>query len=71
LCFIGMVNKFDDVKLLTGGSPGTEVITVSIVDWLQGRSDVGSAAALGVILAVILVVLLFVYFKWFFEEETT
>ena len=70
LRFIWTFNKFDDVKLLTGGAAGTEVITVSIVDWLQGRSDVGSAAALGVILAVILVMLLFVYFKWFFEEET-
>jgi len=70
LRFIWTFNKFDDVQLLTGGAAGTEVITVSIVDWLQGRSDVGSAAALGVILALILVVLLFVYFKWFFEEET-
>jgi len=70
LRFIWTFNKFDDVQLLTGGAAGTEVITVSIVDWLQGRSDVGSAAALGVILAVILVMLLFVYFKWFFEEET-
>ena len=70
LRFIWTFNKFDDVKLLTGGAAGTEVITVSIVDWVQGRSDIGSAAALGVILALILVVLLFIYFKWFFEEET-
>ena len=70
LRFIWTFNKFDDVELLTGGAAGTEVITVSIVDWVQGRSDIGSAAALGVILALILVVLLFIYFRWFFEEDT-
>ncbi len=70
LRFIWTFNKFDDVELLTGGAAGTEVITVSIVDWVQGRNDIGSAAALGVILALILVVLLFIYFRYFFEEDT-
>ncbi|MCP4968222.1 MAG: sugar ABC transporter permease [bacterium] len=69
LRFIWTFNKFDDVYLLTGGSAGTEVITVKIVDWLRGRSDIGSAAALSIILAVVLLVLLAIYFKWFYEEE--
>ncbi len=69
LRFIWTFNKFDDVYLLTGGSAGTEVITVKIVDWLQGRADVGSAAALSIVLAIVLMVLLAVYFKWFYEEE--
>ncbi len=69
LRFIWTFNKFDDIFLLTGGSGGTEVITVKIIDWLRGRADIGSAAALGLILAVILGVLLVIYFKWFFVEE--
>jgi multiple sugar transport system permease protein len=69
LRFIWTFNKFDDIFLLTGGSGGTEVITVKIIDWLRGRADVGSAAALGLILAAILFVLLTIYFKWFFVEE--
>jgi multiple sugar transport system permease protein len=69
LRFIWTFNKFDDVYLLTGGSAGTEVITVKIVDWLRGRSDIGSAAALSIILAAVLLVLLGIYFKWFYEEE--
>ena len=69
LRFIWTFNKFDDVYLLTGGSAGTEVITVKIVDWLQGRADVGSAAALSIVLAAVLIVLLSIYFKWFYEEE--
>ena len=69
LRFIWTFNKFDDVYLLTGGSAGTEVITVKIVDWLRGRSDIGSAAALSIVLAAVLLVLLGIYFKWFYEEE--
>ena len=69
LRFIWTFNKFDDIFLLTGGAAGTQVITVEIVDWLRGRSDVGSAAALGLILAAILIILVAIYFKWFFEED--
>jgi multiple sugar transport system permease protein len=70
LRFIWTFNKFDDIFLLTGGAAGTKVITVSIVEWLIGRGDIGSAAALSLILAAILIVLLFIYFKWFYTEET-
>lgn len=69
LRFIWTFNKFDDIFLLTGGSAGTEVITVKIVDWLRGRADIGSAAALSIVLAAVLLVLLTIYFKWFYEEE--
>ncbi|MFQ5554117.1 MAG: carbohydrate ABC transporter permease [Acidimicrobiia bacterium] len=69
LRFIWTFNKFDDIFLLTGGAAGTEVITLSIVDWLLGRGDIGSAAALSIILAGFLFVLLFVYYRFFFTEE--
>ncbi|HBY98439.1 MAG: sugar ABC transporter permease [Ardenticatenaceae bacterium] len=68
LRFIWTFNKFDDIFLLTGGAAGTEVIPVKIYDWLFGRSDVGSAAALSIVLALILAVLLFIYFRWFFVQ---
>ena len=70
LRFIWTFNKFDDIFLLTGGSAGTKVITVQIVEWLRGRGDIGAAAALGLVLAAILIVLLIIYFKWFYEEDT-
>jgi len=69
LRFIWTFNKFDDIFLLTGGAAGTDVIPVAIVEWLRGRADIGSAAALSIVLALILVSLILVYFKWFFEEE--
>jgi multiple sugar transport system permease protein len=69
LRFIWTFNKFDDIYLLTGGSAGTDVITVKIVDWVRGRADIGSAAALSIVLAGVLIVLLTIYFKWFYEEE--
>lgn len=70
LRFIWTFNKFDDVFLLTGGGAGTEVITVKILDWMIGRGNVGAAAALGLILAAILAVVVWLYFKFFYVEET-
>lgn len=69
LRFIWTFNKFEDVFLLTGGAAGTRILTVQIYEWLFGRSDVGAAAALSIVLALILAVLLFIYFRWFFKEE--
>ena len=69
LRFIWTFNKFDDIFLLTGGEAGTEVITIQIIDWLNGRGEIGSAAALGLILAAILSVMLFIYIKFFYQED--
>jgi multiple sugar transport system permease protein len=71
LRFIWTFNKFDDVFLLTGGAAGTEVITVKIYNWLTARGNVGAAAALGIVLALILAVLVIIYFRFFYEEEET
>lgn len=71
LRFIWTFNKFEDVFLLTGGAAGTRILTVQIYEWLFGRSDVGAAAALSIVLALILAVMLFMYFRWFFTEEAT
>lgn len=69
LRFIWTFNKFEDVFLLTGGAAGTRILTVQIYEWLFGRSDVGAAAALSIVLALILAVMLFIYFRWFFKDE--
>jgi multiple sugar transport system permease protein len=70
LRFIWTFNAFDEIYLLTGGSAGTEVIGVQIYEWLFGRSDVGSAAALSIVLAATLGIALAIYFRWFYTEET-
>lgn len=69
LRFIFTFNKFDDIYLLNGGAAGTQVVTIKIVEWLRGRADIGAAAALAIVLALILLVLLAVYFKWFHRVE--
>ena len=71
LRFIWTFNKFDDVFLLTGGAAGTRVITVKVIDWLTGRGNVGAAAALGIVLALVLIVLVVLYLKFYYKEETT
>ncbi len=62
LRFIFTFNKFDDVFLLTGGAAGTQVVSTKVIDWLLGRADVGSAAALSLVLAGFLVLFVIVYF---------
>ena len=65
LRFIWTFNEFDDVFLLTQGGAGTEVVSVRVFRYLTGRGDIGAAAALSLVLALILAVLLFLYFKFF------
>ncbi len=71
LRFIWTFNKFDDIYLLTGGGAGTEVLTVKIYDYLSGRSNVGAASALAVILALALIIFLLLYFRFVVREEET
>jgi multiple sugar transport system permease protein len=65
LRFIWTFNEFDDIYLLTQGGAGTEVISVRVFRYLTGRGDIGAAAALSLVLALLLAVLLFLYFKFF------
>lgn len=70
LRFIWTFNKFDDVFLLTGGAANTNLITLEIYDQLFSARNVGAAAAVALILAVILFVVVGIYFRWFLVEET-
>jgi multiple sugar transport system permease protein len=69
LRFIWTFNKFDDVFLLTGGAANTQLITIEIYDQLFSARNVGAAAAVALILAVILLVIVGIYFRWFLVEE--
>jgi multiple sugar transport system permease protein len=65
LRFIWTFNEFDDIYLLTQGGAGTEVVSVRVYNYLTGRGDIGAAAALSLVLALLLVALLFLYFRFF------
>jgi multiple sugar transport system permease protein len=69
LRFIWTFNTFDEIYLLTGGAGGTQVVSVQIFEYLFGRSDIGSAAALSIVLALALIVLLLLYFRFAPMEE--
>jgi multiple sugar transport system permease protein len=65
LRFIWTFNKFDDIYLLTGGSAGTNVVSVRVYQSLISDANVGRAAAEAAVLAVILVICLAAYFLVF------
>lgn len=69
LRFIWTFNSFDEVYLLTGGAADTELISIKVVNWLFGRSNVGAAAALSIVLAITLGITLIVYFRWIYPKE--
>ena len=69
LRFIWTFNEFDDIFLLTQGGAGTEVVSVRVFRYLTGRGDIGAAAALSLVLALLLAVLLFLYFRFFVNRE--
>ena len=71
LRLIWTFNEFDDIDLLTGGGAGTEVISVRVFRLLTARGDVGSSAALSLVLAGLLCVLLFFYFRYFVRKGET
>ena len=64
LRFIWTFNKFDDIFLLTGGAAGTKTLTVQVYDQAFALSDLGSGAAVAVVLFVILAIFMVIYFKF-------
>lgn len=67
--FIYSFFKFGDIFLLNGGTAGTEVLSIQIYSWLFTRRNVGVAAAIGVLLALILVSLAAFYSFWLKKQE--
>ncbi len=54
LRFIWTFNKFDDVYLLTGGSGGTQVVSIRVYQFLTAYTNVGAASAQALLLAALL-----------------
>lgn len=56
--FIWSFQNFNDVYLLTEGAGGTQVMAIKVYTELVTRSDIGSAAAYGLLMSLVLCVLL-------------
>ena len=69
--FMSSFNEFSNIYLLTGGSAGTEVVSVQLYQWLVGRGDPGAAAALALVLAAVLAVTMTLYFRVAMRRRTT
>jgi multiple sugar transport system permease protein len=61
LRFIWSFQSFNDVYLLTEGAGGTQVMAIKIYTELITRADIGSAAAYGLLMSLLLSVLLTIY----------
>lgn len=70
LRFIWTFNKFDDVFLLTGGAAQTKLVTIEVYDQLFGARNVGTAAAVALVLAFVLFGLVGIYQRFVNVEET-
>ena len=66
--FIWILNKFDDIFLLTGGQAGTKVLTIKVYDYAFGHFDIGASSAVAMVLFGILSIFLFIYFHWIARE---
>jgi len=69
LRFIWTFNSFDDIYLLTGGGAGTEVVAVTVFNFLTARGDIGAASAQALVLALILGLMVGIYIKFFGKKE--
>lgn len=69
LRFMFLINKFEDIFLLTGGAAGTKNLPVMIYDEAFARADIGAGSAVAMILFVILLGFMFVYYRFAPESE--
>jgi multiple sugar transport system permease protein len=54
LRFMFLINKFEDIFLLTGGAAGTKNLPVMIYDEAFARSDIGAGSAVAMVLFLVL-----------------
>lgn len=69
LRFMFLINKFEDIFLLTGGAAGTKNLPVMIYDEAFGRADIGVGSAVAMILFLVLLLFLFIYYRFAPETE--
>jgi multiple sugar transport system permease protein len=69
LRFMFLINKFEDIFLLTGGAAGTKNLPVLIYDEAFARSDIGAGSAVALILFVVLLAFMALYYRFAPEAE--
>jgi multiple sugar transport system permease protein len=69
LRFMFLINKFEDIFLLTGGAAGTKNLPVMVYDEAFARADIGAGSAVAIILFVVLLVFMAVYYRFAPETE--
>ncbi|MFO8150542.1 MAG: sugar ABC transporter permease [Trueperaceae bacterium] len=69
LRFMFLINKFEDIFLLTGGAAGTKNLPVLVYDEAFARADIGSGSAVAMILFVVLLAFMFLYYRFAPESE--
>jgi len=69
LRFMFLINKFEDIFLLTGGAAGTKNLPVLVYDEAFARADIGSGSAVALILFVVLLAFMFLYYRFAPESE--
>ena len=69
LRFMFLINKFEDIFLLTGGAAGTKNLPVMVYDEAFARSDIGAGSAVALILFVVLLAFMVLYYRFAPESE--
>jgi len=69
LRFMFLINKFEDIFLLTGGAAGTKNLPVMIYDEAFARSDIGAGSAVAMVLFLVLLLFMAIYFRYAPETE--
>lgn len=69
LRFMFLINKFEDIFLLTGGAAGTKNLPVLVYDEAFARADIGSGSAVALILFAVLLAFMFLYYRFAPESE--
>ncbi len=69
LRFMFLINKFEDIFLLTGGAAGTKNLPVLIYDEAFARSDIGAGSAVAMVLFLVLLIFMVVYYRFAPENE--
>jgi multiple sugar transport system permease protein len=64
-----LINKFEDIFLLTGGAAGTKNLPVLVYDQAFGLANIGAGAAVAVALFALLLMFMVVYFRFAPEER--
>lgn len=69
LRFMFLINKFEDIFLLTGGAAGTKNLPVMVYDEAFARADIGAGSAVAIILFLVLLAFMALYYRFAPETE--